>query len=181
MRDDTLIALAVIMAPLSIASIGGATSIYAPMQHDVVEVQAWLTPREFLDFLAISRFLPGPSSILGAMVGWRVAGLAGALVAMLALYGPSSALCYFVAGQWGRHRGKPWHTAVEQGLLPIAAGLIMAGVLSLFTLSGGDPLTGAVILGAAGALTLWRKLHPFALLLAGAAVFVAAALAGFAH
>ena len=181
MRDDTLLALAVILAPLSIASIGGATSIYAPMQHQVVEVQAWLTPREFLDFLAISRFIPGPSSILGAFIGWHVAGLAGALVAMIALYLPSSALCYAVGGVWDRHRGKPWHTAAERGLLPIAAGLIMAGVLSLFQLSGGDVLTGAIILGAAGALTWRAKLHPFALLLAGAAASLAAYQLGYVH
>ncbi|MDB5571985.1 MAG: Chromate transport protein ChrA [Hyphomicrobiales bacterium] len=178
MRDDHLLSLFVVMAPLSLASIGGATSIYAPMQHDVVDVHGWVTAREFLDLLAISRFIPGPSSILGAFVGMKVAGLAGALVAMVALYLPSSALCYAVGAVWSRHRGKPWVMAIEQGLGPVAAGLIMAGVLSLFQLTGGDPLSAAVILGVAGALTWRRSLHPFALLALGALAFEAAWLLG---
>lgn len=178
MRDDQLLPLFIVLAPLSIASIGGATAIYAPLQHQAVDVHQWVTPREFLDLFAISRFIPGPSSIIGAFIGFKVSGLLGALIAMVALYLPSSALCYGVGMVWGRHRGKPWHTAVERGLTPIAAGLIMAGVLSLFRLSGGDPLTAAVIIGVAGLLTWKRKLHPFVFLIGGAVVFEAAYLLG---
>jgi len=171
MRDDPLLGLIVVLAPLSIASIGGASAIYAPLQYEAVEVRQWVTGAQFLDLFAISRFIPGPSSILGALIGFNIAGVLGALVAMVALYLPSSALCYAVGAVWDRHRGKPWHTALEQGLAPIAAGLIMAGVLSLYRISGGDVLTGAVILGSAGALAWKRKLHPFILLAGGAIAF----------
>lgn len=179
MRDENvLVSLALILAPLSIASIGGAMGIYAPLQHDTVVVKQWITPQEFLDLFAVCRFLPGPSSILGAMIGWKVAGLAGALVAMLALYVPSTALCYAMSRAWTSGAGKPWHIALKKGLTPIAAGLIMAGVLALFQLSGGKLLTGAVMIGAAGVLTWKSKLHPFPLLIAGAVVFEAAWLLG---
>lgn len=182
MREETslgvLVSIAVILAPLSIASIGGATAIYAPLQHEIVDVRQWITGREFLDLFAICRFTPGPSSLLGALIAFKVAGLIGALVAMVALYLPSSMLCYGVSRIWATHKGKPWHTAVERGLTPVAAGLIMAGVLALFQLSGGDFLTGAVIIGVAGVLTWKRQLHPFPLLIAGAIVFEAAYLLG---
>jgi len=171
MRDDPYIGLLVVLAPLSIASIGGATAIYAPLQYEAVDVRQWVTGAQFLDMFAMSRFIPGPSSILGALIGFKIAGILGALVAMIALYLPSSALCYAVGAVWDKHRGKPWHTALEQGLAPIAAGLIMAGVLSLYRITGGDVLTGAVILAAAAALTWKRKLHPFILLAGGAIAF----------
>jgi chromate transporter len=183
MREEVslglLVSIAIILAPLSIASIGGATAIYAPLQYEVVDLRQWITGREFLDLFAICRFTPGPSSILGAMIAFKIAGLAGALVAMLALYLPSSALCYAVGRIWSAHKGKPWHTAVERGLTPIAAGLIMAGVLALFQLSGGDPLTGLVIVGSAALLVWRRKLHPFILLGAGAGAFELAFLSGY--
>lgn len=183
MREDVslsvLISIAVILAPLSIASIGGATAIYAPLQHEVVDVRQWVSGREFLDLFAVSRFTPGPSSLLGALIAFKVAGIAGALVAMVALYLPSSALCYGVSSVWATHKGKPWHTAVERGLTPIAAGLIMAGVLALFQLSGGDLLTGAVMVSVGGVLTWKRKLHPFPLLIAGALAYEAAYLLGY--
>lgn len=171
MRDDHLLSLIVILVPLSIASIGGASGIYAPLQHQVVNVHQWLTPKDFLDLFAICRFLPGPSSLLGAMIGYKVAGILGALVATLALYIPSSALFYMVARSWTSNQGKSWHIALQRGLAPIAAGLIMAGVLALFQLSGGDVLTGAVIV-AVGLLITWKqRLHPIPVLIAGGALF----------
>ena len=179
MRDEgTLIALALILAPLSIASIGGAMGIYAPLQHETVIVRQWITPQDFLDLFAVCRFLPGPSSIIGAMIGYKVAGLLGAVVAMLALYVPSSALCYAMSRAWTQGEGQPWQVAMKRGLTPIAAGLIMAGVLALFQLSGGKLITGAVMVGAAGILWWKSKLHPFPLLIAGAIAFEAAWLLG---
>ncbi|MBM3607934.1 MAG: chromate transporter [Alphaproteobacteria bacterium] len=175
---ETLLALMAILAPLSIASIGGAMGIYAPLQHEAVTVKQWITPQEFLDLFAVARFLPGPSSIIGAMIGMKVAGLTGAIVAMLALYVPSSALCYGMARVWNEGQGKAWNVALRRGLTPIAAGLIMAGVLALFQLSGGKLLTGAVLLGAAALLTWKSKMHPFPILFGGAIIFEAAWLMG---
>jgi chromate transporter len=138
----------------------------------VVNVQQWLTPKDFLELFAVCRFLPGPSSLLGAMIGYQVAGVLGALVATLALYIPSSALFYVAARSWTSNSGKSWHIALRSGLAPIAAGLIMAGVLALFQLSGGDVLTGIVIV-AVGLLFTWKqKLHPVPILIAGGALFV---------
>ncbi|MFM1816488.1 MAG: hypothetical protein RLZ98_3183 [Pseudomonadota bacterium] len=171
MRDDPYLSLVVILVPLSIASIGGASGIYAPLQHQVVEVHQWLTPKDFLELFAVCRFLPGPSSLLGAMIGFQVAGVLGALVALLALYIPSSALFYFVARSWTSNSGKAWHVALQRGLAPIAAGLIMAGVVALFELSGGDVLTGAVIVSV-GLLFTWnQKLHPIPVLICGGVLF----------
>jgi chromate transporter len=69
MRESILLKLVIVLAPLSIASIGGATGIYAPLQHELVEAQGWLTPREFLDLFAIARVTPGPSSMLATLIG----------------------------------------------------------------------------------------------------------------
>ncbi|MGE3245594.1 MAG: chromate transporter [Beijerinckiaceae bacterium] len=167
-----------ILAPLSIASIGGAMGIYAPLEYQTVQVHNWVSAREFLDMLALTRFLPGPSSILGAMLAFKVAGILGAIVAMLALYLPSSALCFAMSRIWTQSEGKDWHTALKRGLMPIAAGLIMSGVLALFQLSGGKLLTGAVMIFAAAMLTWKKHLHPFPLLIAGASVFLVAWGAG---
>lgn len=179
MREENLIGLVAVLAPLSLASVGGATAIYAPLQHEAVELRQWVTPQEFLDYFAIMRFMPGPSSLLGALIGWKIEGVWGALVATLSLYIPSSLVCFAAARTWHKFRGRPWHTALERALLPIAAGLVCAGVLSLFQLSGGSLKVGAVIIGVAAALTLSKKLHPTGLLVAGAVIFEIAWLAGF--
>ncbi len=174
MRDSVLLNLVIVLAPLSIAAIGGATGIYAPLQHQVVEVRQWLTPREFLDLFAIARVTPGPSSLLATLIGWKLAGFIGAVVATLALYLPSSALCYAVARTWDRYRGKGWHTALEHGLAPVGAGLVFAGVVTILRLGDAGTLSLGIVVAAA-ALLLWRpRLHPFFLLAGGAALVLAA-------
>ena len=127
MNDHPLLALIIIVAPLSLLAIGGASSIYAPLQHQAVDVYHWFTGREFLELFAIARVTPGPGSMLTTIIGWRVAGFAGALVATLSLYVPCSVLCFVAARTWNRYRGSRWHTAIENGLRPIAAGLMIAG------------------------------------------------------
>jgi chromate transporter len=174
MRENLLLSLVVVLAPLSLAAIGGASGIYAPLQHEVVEVRGWLTPREFLDLFAIARITPGPSSLIVTLIGWKLAGLLGALVATLAMYVPSSLLCYGVARVWHRHRGKPWHTALERGLAPVGAGLVFAGLWALLRLSEAGPLSYAIIVLVAGLMTWRPKLHPFLFLLGGAAVMLTA-------
>ena len=88
MRDNIYFTLVALLAPLSLASVGGATGIYAPLQHQTVEALGWLTPREFVDLFAISRLTPGPSSMLAPLIAWKVAGVSAAIVALLALYLP---------------------------------------------------------------------------------------------
>jgi chromate transporter len=117
---------------------------------------------------------PGPSSLLVTLIGWKVAGLIGAFVATLALYLPSSLLCYGVAHVWDRHRGKSWHTALEGGLAPVGAGLVFAGIWTLLRLSEAGPLSYAIVVAVAALLTWRPKLHPFVLLLGGAAVVLIA-------
>ncbi|MEA2954464.1 MAG: chromate transporter [Alphaproteobacteria bacterium] len=174
MRENTLLALVTIIAPLSLAAIGGASSIYAPLQHQVVDVQQWLTAREFLDLFALARVTPGPGSMLATLIGWKIAGLSGALVATLALFVPPCLVCFFVARAWNRYRGTDWHTALENGLAPMGAGFVMAAVLALLKLADTGPLAWGLAAVVAGVLTWLPKLHPFIVLIAGAVVFLAA-------
>ncbi len=154
MNIEILLKLIVILAPLSLAALGGATSIYAPLQHQSVDVEHWVSVREFLDLFAIARVTPGPGSMLGTLIGWKVAGLAGALTASLALYLPSSALVFAVGHVWHRHRGKKWHTALETGLAPIGSGLLFAGVVTLARVAAEGILPICIIAGVA-ALMMW--------------------------
>jgi chromate transporter len=178
MRDLDLIAgLVAVVAPLSIAAIGGASGIYAPLQHESVDVRHWLAPQEFIELFAIARVTPGPGSMLATLIGFKVAGLAGPAAATLALFVPSSVICYAVARVWNRHRGRPWHQAVEQGLAPIGAGLLFSGVVALLRLGAAGqlwPLSWAIAAAVAGLLTWRTRLHPALLLVGGALLFVLA-------
>jgi chromate transporter len=171
-----LLALVIVFAPLSLVSIGGGASLLAEIEHQAVAVHGWTSPRQFADLFAISRVAPGPGTMLSALIGWNVAGLAGAVTASAALYLPSSLVVYAVARVWGRWRGAAWHGAVERGLAPIAAGLVLAGGLAVLRVApGGIAVTGMAI--AATALILrWPRLHPLLLFAASGALFAVAAI-----
>jgi len=177
MPDDlrTLLALVLVFVPLSLLSIGGGASLLADMEHQSVGVHAWTTPREFADLFAISRAAPGPGTMLAALIGWKAAGWAGAVTATVALYLPSSLLVYGTARLWGRWRGSVWHTAVERGLAPIAAGLLLSGGIAVLRVSPGGLAVWAAAIIATSMLLHWPRLHPLVLFAAGGALF------GLAH
>jgi len=178
MRDDVIWPLVAVFVPFSLVSIGGGPSIFAAIQHQSVDIRHWTSAREFVDIFAISRAAPGPGSMLVTLLGWKVGGWAGALTATLALFAPSSILCYAAARVWGRYRDRPWSAALEAGLAPVGAGLIFAGVLAIFRVAGAGMLSAGVGLAAAAAFWLRPRLHPLIALGVGAAIFAAVAAAG---
>jgi len=178
MPDDarTLLALVLVFGPLSLLSIGGGASLLAEMEHQSVAVHAWTTPREFADLFAISRAAPGPGTMLSALIGWKAAGWAGAITATVALYLPSTLLVYGAARVWARWRGSAWHTAVERGLAPIAAGLILSGGIAVLRVSPAGPAVWLAAIAATGLLLRWPSVHPLALFAAIGALFGLGAL-----
>ena len=177
MRDDTLLGLILVFVPLSLISIGGGSAIIAAIQHEAVVVRGWIDGGEFIKLFAIARAAPGPGTMLGTLIGWKVAGWTGAIVATLALYLPSSLLCYGVVKATNAHRDKKWHRAAREGLAPVGTGLVIAGVIAIFRLSGGG-LLGAVIISASATILLLAPRFPtLAVLALGAAAPFAAQLA----
>lgn len=178
MRDGSgaaLIALAAVFAPLSLLSFGGSNAVIAEIAQQTIAVHQWTSTREFADLFALSRAAPGPGSMLAALIGWKVAGLAGAVVATAALYVPGAVLVYGAARLWGRWRGSAWHAAVERGLAPVAAGLFLSGGIAVLRASpAGWPVWAAALIATA-VLLRWPRLHPVPLMLAAAALFAASA------
>jgi chromate transporter len=178
MRDNPLWSLVVVFVPFSLVSIGGGPSIFAGIQHQSVEVYHWVTAREFVELFAIARAAPGPGSMLVTLLGWKAAGWTGAFVATLALFIPSSILCYGISKMWNHYRGRRWHQALESGLAPIATGLILAGIVAIFRIAGAGFLSWAVA-GVSAAVLAWRpRLSPLIVLLGGAIAFAAARSGG---
>ena len=80
--------------------IGGGQSILGDLQRQTVSVHHWLGQGQFLDDFAIARASPGPNTLIVTLIGWQVAGLAGAAVASIAIFVPSSILFYGLTHLW---------------------------------------------------------------------------------
>ena len=173
MRDDLLLALVLVFVPFSLMSIGGGSAIIAGVQHETVAVRGWLSSQEFIEFFAISRAAPGPGTMLATLIGWKVAGWAGAAIATLALFVPSSLLTFAVVRAGRAHRGARWRRIPHEDLAPVGIGLVPAGVITLFRLSGGGLLSGGVALLAAAVFLFRPQIPALAVLAAGGVAWMA--------
>lgn len=165
--NTPLAMLALIFAELSLLAIGGVNSTLPEMQRRVVEVHGWMTARDFADLYALAQAAPGPNMLVSTLVGRRVAGVGGAVVATLAMIGPSSILTWASASAWHRFRAQPWRRRVQAGITPITVGLVAAAA-ALLAASTSSSWRAALLTAGAAAAVLGTRAHPLALLAAGA-------------
>ncbi len=118
MKSGAILSLITFFSVLSILSIGGSNSVVPEMARHAVEVEHWLTAAQFTDIFAISQAAPGPSNLIVALIGFKVAGFWGALVAQLAMMVPAASLMLLVSRIWVASSGNRWHLALEHGLAP---------------------------------------------------------------
>ncbi len=60
------------------------------MQHEVVDINKWISFKEFMDIVAVSQITPGPISInLATHVGYRIGGALGSTIATSSVVLPS--------------------------------------------------------------------------------------------
>lgn len=170
--SGNLVWLAQIYAQISLLAVGGIASVLPEMQRQVVEVHGWMSPAEFAALYALAQAAPGPNMMVSTLVGWRVAGAPGAIVATLGIIGPSSLLTWATAGAWHRFRNAAWRQQVQAGLVPLTVGLVMAGAALLTASTTHWWLPGAITAATAAAM-LGTRLHPLLLLAAGALLGVA--------
>jgi len=172
--DDTWLHLIYSFAPLSFLTIGGGQSVVSDIHRQSVEVYGWMTDAQFMDLFALSRLTPGPGSLLVAMIGWRAGGWMGAVLAFLCIFLPTSVFIYGLAHLWSRHREATWTRAVEAGLAPVAAGMVMAAAFTVLKAAEGGVLAW-IVAAAATACFVFTRISPFLLLIAGALTFIVAA------
>jgi chromate transporter len=161
-----LIELALYFGLLSIISVGGMPSVMPEMQRFVVDVKGWLSPADFIQAFAVGQAAPGPNILIASLIGWKVAGLAGAVVALLAMCFPAAVIAWWVAELWERFKDSPWRQAIQRAIAPIVVALILSGGFVLATPESPDwRLWLIAAVSAAGMLA--TKLNPLWMLGAG--------------
>jgi chromate transporter len=154
-------------ALLSFVAFGGATALLPEMHRVVVDNHHWLDDTTFTHLYAIAQAAPGPNVLVVTLIGWKVAGLAGALAATLAMCLPMSVLIYLLIDRWESFSGKRWQRAVSLGVAPLAVGLVFSGA-TLIAQAAGLGATGYLLVLAVALTNLRTRLHPLWLIGAGA-------------
>jgi chromate transporter len=162
-----LVELALYFSLLSLISVGGMPSVIPEMQRYVVDVKGWITPADFIQMFAVGQAAPGPNVLISGLIGWKVAGIPGALVALAAMCGPAGVLAYWVADLWDRFKDKPWRAVAQRAMAPMVIGLILSGGFVLATPDNTPDWRLWLIASVSAAGMLATKLNPLWLLAAG--------------
>lgn len=154
---------------LSLLAVGGGNAIIPEMHRQVVELNGWMTDRQFADLFAISQVAPGPNIIIVTLVGFQTAGLAGALVATVAMCTPSCLLAFLFSRVWDHFRGAHWRTVLQAAIVPLSVGLIAA---SSFIVAGaaGVSWPALLLIGATAGVAYFTRFHPLWMFLLAAAL-----------
>ncbi|WP_421655412.1 chromate efflux transporter [Leptothermofonsia sp. ETS-13] len=164
-----LLTLAMGFLKVGVVFFGGGFVLIPVLHQQLVTQLGWLTPQEFIDGVAISQLTPGPMAVLATFTGYRMAGIAGALVATVALFLPATLLMWGISHFYQQLRQV---TAVKDflaGVNPVVVGLILAAAIALApsSLHWERPLS--LVLGAIALVLFTRfKWHPAFVLAIGA-------------
>ena len=151
---------------MSLLAIGGANSTIPEMHRIAVEVRHWMTDAQFADMFAISQLSPGPNVLIVTLIGYHVAGIAGALVATFAMCGPSAVFAYFVSNMLTRSSQSAWPGILQAARVPISIGLMCASGLVL-TLASDRTWIAAVLTIGAAVVAFMTRLNPLWVLVVG--------------
>src|SRR5690606_14477732 len=109
---------------------------------------------------------PGPNMLMVSVIGYRVAGLPGALAALVGFFLPAGVVMFATGRVWDRFADSPWKVALQRGLAPLTIGLMLAGTWVLAKAVIAGPTT-AVIAVVVTVILLVRHINPVFLILAG--------------
>lgn len=142
-------------------TIGGGYAMVPVIQREVVEEKKWISQEEFLDAIAITNSLPGPLATNSATyVGYKLAGIPGAITAVFATALPSFLIILIIATFFTAIKDSKIVQNIFNGIRPAVVALILFAVIKLAKSVGLRALNIIISLGTLIAMVFFN-VHPF--------------------
>lgn len=152
------------MAPLGLSMFGGGMVAIGLLQHLFVSHTHWVSLDDFSLALATSQVAPGPLLSSVAYLGYKVAGVGGALVSAVSIFVPPAVMLCVLSAPLIRWMNNPRARAAMAGVSVTAVGFTGFAFASLSRVL---PLTAGhlTVLGACVTLLFFKKAKPWQLAL----------------
>ncbi|MDQ0392217.1 chromate efflux transporter [Labrys monachus] len=144
------------------ALVFGGGHVVLPLLHDVAVTPGWVGDRDFVTGYGVTQAMPGPvftfAAYLGATAQPSPNGLAGGLIALVAIFLPGLLVMHGVLPFWSGLRRLAGMRAAMRGVNAAVIGLLAAAFyqpLWTSTIAGADDVLVAV--AGFALLTMWRK------------------------
>ncbi|EKE01002.1 MAG: hypothetical protein ACD_21C00246G0005 [uncultured bacterium] len=134
MKENNLISLFCCFLKLGCVAFGGGYTIIALLHKETVEVRKWLNSEDLMDMMAIAQTMPGVVYVNAAtMVGYRMAGFWGALVATVAGIIPTFILSLLIVVYFWEYTNHPLIAKAVNGILVGVAALIVHTIVKMWS------------------------------------------------
>jgi len=141
-------------------TIGGGYAMLPIIQREVVENKKWLGEEEFLDSIAVTNSLPGPLAInCATFVGYKKAGIKGAISAALGAVMPSFLIILTIAVFFGTIKENPVIEYIFAGIRPAVVALIAYALVKLVKSMGVNIVNTSISLAVLLSILL-LNFHP---------------------
>jgi chromate transporter len=109
---------------------GGPFALLALLEQEIVKRRGWLSPEQYAEAVAVGQMTPGPIFSGAAFyTGYRLRGIAGALVVAIAAHLPGFLLAITAAALYLQFRDLPWVAGASRGIGAAVIGLLVAVTL----------------------------------------------------
>ena len=153
---------------VGLVSFGGVFSVLPELQRALVD-GGLITPEGFVQAFVLGQVVPGPNMAMCTVIGWHVAGPAGALVAFLGIYSGPVAMMGAAYAVYHRWRAITWVRRLELAMRPVVLGLLAASAASLmWTAAGKQHVLAIGVAVLVGVLAARTRLGALSLLFVGA-------------
>ena len=128
---NTILRLMLAFFKTGLFSIGGGLATL-PFLYEISDSTGWFTHSDIADMIAVSESTPGPIGInMSTFAGFRTAGVAGGILASLALGTPSVIIILIIARFLNRFRESPLVEGAFYGLRPASIAMISVAGLNV--------------------------------------------------
>ena len=90
--DGALLSVFLHFIAISLFTVGGVISALPEMHRFAVDLEHWMTDRQFAEMFAIAQITPGPNMMIVTLIGYHAAGVLGGVVATLCVSLPPAVL-----------------------------------------------------------------------------------------
>jgi chromate transporter len=152
---------------IGFVSFGGGYAMIPVIERQVTN-HNWMSIEDFTNVIAVAGMSPGPIGTNSAIfVGYKTAGLAGAVCSAAGMVLPSLIIVVLVATFFYKFDQNVWVKAAFYGLRPIITGLILFGAIRFAKSNhiigefSSDTVIAVCLFAASLFALMYVKLHPF--------------------
>lgn len=153
--------LLVAFVRVGVLGFGGGPSFIPLVQIEAVQNFKWMTADEFADALAVGNALPGPiATKMSGFIGYRVAGVVGAIVSCAALILPSLIVMIVMLTLLGKYKSVPAVQGIVRAIKPVVIVLLAQVVFDLWGSAFAPGIAAYVLAGLALVTLQFLRINP---------------------